>query len=396
MAFYDSSGKKIGRNVSCPCGSGKKFKHCCGGTISQKRQFTVPAMPKEIKRKLEIIDKRRKDFEAKHGKGRPIITTEFKDWRVVAVGNELHYGKKEKTKYFTDFLSNYVRAKLGIDWGNTELAKPFEERHQILKWYNSMCYFQMKQKPKKDGTYYTSANGSMLSWFRLAYDLYLIKHNSKLQEEILNRIRNKSQFQGARFELCAAASMIVAGFQIEFEDERDRTRKHAEFIATHPSELQIAVEAKSRHRSGVLEFNVPLEINGEDQTPKVAVERLIRKALVKDPDYPYFIFIDVNLPYSDENYQGNPWFKEMVETVEKLKAECFPNPFPANAIFFCNDPTYQEPEKVPQGNKFWCYEVPIDNPKNPLTNKKIIRHVTYSIMRRTNIPNKYPEDRNVS
>ena len=24
------SGKKIGRNEKCPCGSEKKFKHCCG------------------------------------------------------------------------------------------------------------------------------------------------------------------------------------------------------------------------------------------------------------------------------------------------------------------------------------------------------------------------------
>ena len=24
------SGKKIGRNDPCPCGSGKKYKHCCG------------------------------------------------------------------------------------------------------------------------------------------------------------------------------------------------------------------------------------------------------------------------------------------------------------------------------------------------------------------------------
>ena len=23
-------GKKIGRNDPCPCGSGKKYKHCCG------------------------------------------------------------------------------------------------------------------------------------------------------------------------------------------------------------------------------------------------------------------------------------------------------------------------------------------------------------------------------
>ena len=31
-SFYDESGKrkKIGRNDPCPCGSGKKYKHCCG------------------------------------------------------------------------------------------------------------------------------------------------------------------------------------------------------------------------------------------------------------------------------------------------------------------------------------------------------------------------------
>lgn len=25
-----NSGKKVGRNDDCPCGSGKKYKHCCG------------------------------------------------------------------------------------------------------------------------------------------------------------------------------------------------------------------------------------------------------------------------------------------------------------------------------------------------------------------------------
>ena len=26
----NKTGAKIGRNDKCPCGSGKKFKHCCG------------------------------------------------------------------------------------------------------------------------------------------------------------------------------------------------------------------------------------------------------------------------------------------------------------------------------------------------------------------------------
>ncbi len=232
----------------------------------------------------------------------------------------------------------------------------------------------------------------MLSWNRLAYDPYLIKHNAKLQEEIVKRIKNKEQFQGARFELTVAASMIVAGFEINFEDESDRSKKHAEFIAKHPSNIQIAVEAKSRHRNGVLGFGKSSKGSGEDQTPKVAVERLINRALSKGPGYPIFVFIDVNLPYSEENPNGNPWFREMAETVEKIYKKFGPGEFPANAIFFCNDPTYQEPEIVPQGLNFWCYEVPIKNPKHPLPDPTITMRVAQAIMQRTNIPNKYPED----
>lgn len=391
MAFYDAAGNKIGRNSACPCGSGKKFKHCHGILNNQPEKMISRDVQEEIKRKIARIDERNRAFKAAHGKGRSIITTEFKDWRFVAVGNELHYANKEKTKYFPDFLGNYLRSKLGTEWGNSELAKPFEDRHQVLKWYDSMCHFQRKQTPIEDGTYIVAANGAMLSWCRLAYDLYLIKHNAHLQERILYRLRNKQQFQGARFELCVTASMIVAGFEINFEDEGDVSRKHPEFLARDSAGLKIAIEAKSRHREGVLEYKAPPGQLGKGQSPKVAVEGLIRKALAKEPGMPYFIFIDVNLPYADENYHGNPWFKEMSETVKKLRQEWAPGTFPANAIFFCNDPTYQEPERVPEGNNFWCYEVPVDDPKQPL-DPGISIQVAQSIIKRTNIPNEYPKD----
>ena len=187
MAFYDAAGKKIGRNSPCPCGSNKKFKRCCGGPANHVLPLEEKEIPAEVKKQIAQKLAQDRAFEAKHGKGKPIITTEFKDWRFVAVGNELHYGKKEKTKYFPDFLGNYVRSKLGPEWGNSEIAKPLEKRHQVLQWYDSMCHFQMKQTPQEDGTYKASANGSMLSWYRLAYDLYLIKHNAELQEEILGK-----------------------------------------------------------------------------------------------------------------------------------------------------------------------------------------------------------------
>lgn len=98
------------------------------------------------------------------------------------------------------------------------------------------------------------------------------------------------------------------------------------------------------------------------------------------------------MPYGEENPYGNPWFKEMAETVEDIKQEYKSDTFPANAIFFCNDPTYQEPEKQPESKSFWCYAVPIDNPKYPLPDPNVIKHIAQSTIKRTNIPNEYPEN----
>jgi len=118
-----------------------------------------------------------------HGKGKPIITAEVNDWRFVAVGDELHYSQASKTEFFPDFLGNYASALLGREWGKAEIAKPLNERHQILKWYDSMCQYQKTLKPDANGHYVCEGTGASLSWLRLAYDLYLIKHNVRLAEK---------------------------------------------------------------------------------------------------------------------------------------------------------------------------------------------------------------------
>lgn len=390
MASYDSEGNKIGRNSPCPCRSGKKFKHCHGASHNQQNILNHGVDLSEVKRKLAEAQVAKINFEAKHGKGRSVIAADYNDWRFVAVGNELHYSPKEKTKYFSDFLGNYLRSVLGREWGNSELSKPLEDRHQILKWYDSLCKHQRTLTKLEDGTYQGEGNGASLSWLRLAYDLYLIKHNAALQTKILDRLRNRDQFQGARFELCVTASMIVAGFSINYEDENDRTRKHAEFIATHPSGLQIAVEAKSRHRVGVLDF-CPSQGATYKEHIKVSVQRLINKALAKEPSIPYFIFIDPNLPPSINEPAENPWFKEMSGTVDTLKSEYLEGNFPANAVFFCNDCTYHIPDDIPDGMNFWCYEIPMDRPKHPLPIPDLSIRIAQAMIQRTNIPTRFPE-----
>lgn len=38
---------KVGRNDPCPCGSGKKYKHCCYAKDSVKHEAPEPAEPEE-------------------------------------------------------------------------------------------------------------------------------------------------------------------------------------------------------------------------------------------------------------------------------------------------------------------------------------------------------------
>ena len=340
----------------------------------------------EIRKKIQQRRARQAVFEAAHGKGKSIITLEAFDKRFTAVGNEIHYSPAETTKYFPDFLSRYLKTVLTPEWGSAEIRKPLEERHQILKWYESTCHHERRQKREADGTFRSDPSGAMLSWYRLAYDLYLIKHNAKLQKRILDRIRSKEQFQGARFELCVTAIMAVAGFQIELEDELDGSHKHPELIAKHASGVSIAVEAKSRHRHGILGFENP----GATVSNKVAIESLLRDALAKGCEMPYFIFVDVNLPPASEISEGNPWVNEMNDTVQGLCQEWGNGRFPANAVFFFSDPSYYTPDELVKGRPFWSYVVRIKEPRYPLPDLGLPLHIGKALLQRINIPNEFP------
>lgn len=383
---FNGHSVKIKRNQPCPCGSGKRYKRCHGKITSEPAVAQDAATALSIFRQIEQIETKQKAFEAAHGKGRPIISVEHNDWRFVAVGDKVHYSKADTTRFFPDFLGNYLRQVLGVDWGTAEIGKPLAERNQILQWYDSMCRYEQGRAPDAGGVYKTEPSGAMVAWYRLAYDLYLIKHNAELQTEILTRIRHRDQFQGARFELCVTASMVVAGFSINYEDERDVTRKHAEFIAQHASGIEVAVEAKSRHRNGVLGFRS----SDTRVTQEINAEGILRAALAKQPGKPFFIFIDVNLPPSEMKIaDGNSWLDELAEMTKQLVLEYEPDTFPANAIFFCNDPSHYSLD-VPHTNPgFWTYEIPIERPRFPI-DPNIGIQVAQAALQRSNVPNEFP------
>ena len=60
--------------------------------------------------------------------------------------------------------------------------------------------------------------GAAAAYFTLAYDLYSLAHNVEIQAKLLARLRNCDGFRGARYEAFVAATLIRAGFAIEFEN----------------------------------------------------------------------------------------------------------------------------------------------------------------------------------
>jgi hypothetical protein len=138
---------------------------------------------------------------------------------------------------------------------------------------------------------------------------------------------------------------VRAGFSIAYEDEVEVTTKHPEFVATHRATgVHVAVEAKSKHRDGVLGYaqSTP-PATAADQRAKI--HRLVINALKKQPGKPYVIFADVNLPDVAPAPAGSPsWHDEVHRSLELLPADLRPR---ANLILVTNSPFHYTPQSVP-------------------------------------------------
>ncbi len=171
---------KIGRNQLCPCGSGKKYKHCHGNPLNPQLLPAAQPVPPHVQamfREMQAREKRREDAQ---GLGRPIISTDFKGYKFVAVGNNLNLHYSKNWVYFSDFLLDFIKNKLGAEWGNAEKEKPFDERHPLMQWLHLMGELHKKLREKSEGDMNTEANGFINCFFGLAYNLYLLDPMSDL------------------------------------------------------------------------------------------------------------------------------------------------------------------------------------------------------------------------
>lgn len=323
-------GPKIGRNDPCFCGSGRKFKHCHG-----RAQHTLPALLARDRVEKQIIEQGRRFF-AKHktqelqrqkqqGLGRPIISIEHKEYRFVAVGNRLHYGK---WKTFPDFLTNYIAYTFSSEWGNAEIAKPFTERHPLMQWYDKVCLLQAGHAKEPGALFSTPMTGAVSAYNQLAYNLYLIAHNGKdIQTRLIARLKNKDNFQGAFFEAQVAAWLIKAGFELEFENESDGASKHCEVTATYMvTGEKYSVEAKSREIEAA-----------KSSRPKVG--RKLYEALEKKANHKRLIFLNLNKPLHTQEAAeiAVDRAEQIVRRSEGLKIDGKPAPAAYVCIMNMND-----------------------------------------------------------
>lgn len=344
----------VGRNSPCPCGSGKKYKRCCwlskdAPTSPQARPQVLHGAPREIPADVLAAFQQHQQREAartqRYGDLRPPIATDFQGHKLVAVGSTLTWAKNWRT--FHDFLVTYAAGIVGKEWGDAEIAKPFDERHPIAQWYHQFCEFQASHNaPNADGISEAVASGPVMAFLWVAYDLYTLEHHALLQAKLVERLKNGAQFQGARYELSVAAAFVRTGLDVTLEDEADTETSHCEFSATHKATGgTYSVEAKSRHRDGYL---------GRPGTPKPLAEinadvyALLQRALRKRAEHERVVFIDLNIPPDDRNLLEADWFKRVVEQMSRLQASQEGNPYPPAFLFFTNHPYHYVGNDAPE------------------------------------------------
>jgi hypothetical protein len=252
--------------------------------------------------------------EQQQGLGRPIISTDFHGYKMVAVGSAVHWGK---WKTFFDFLSDYIRSVLSSGWGNAEIAKPLNDRHPIMRWYDAVCRYQQQTIADPGKVHTAPMTGATGAYFGLAYNLYLLAHNVELQRKLVARLKNPDQFQGAYYETLVAAWFILSGFELTLENEADVSDSHCEFSAkSKRTSAMYSVEAKSRG----------------PQKHHLDVGAQLAKALHKTAANQRIVMIDVNVP-DDPPRSADVWLAEVMGALRRREPTLTVNGQPAPPAF---------------------------------------------------------------
>lgn len=342
-------------------------------------------MIRKIQEKLAKYRKTEAARVRRFGNVKPIISAEAHGRRIVAIGNTVMEGD---WRTFPDFLKDYLWHVIGKEWFESEIRKAHGDQHHIMQMWVAHATYSKSQTPNEMGLIEGIANGNTKAFYQIAYDLYILRHHQKLHDLVLRRLLNANEFQGARYELFATATMIRAGFSIEHEDETDGSKRHVEFIATEKETgIQLAVEAKSRHRAGVL--GMPGEPQ-ELEDLKLKMGQLANDAIGKGHHLPLVVFLDLNVPPAKiEDLRQDKHLSEIVKTLDQIKKTDEDKDF-FNLILYTNHPYHYTNIEEPYAGNHWA-AARSDNPLFVLDDNRLIDSIMMAVDQFGNIPNEFLE-----
>ena len=127
------------------------------------------------------------------------------------------------------------------------------------------------------------------------------------RHELINRLKNVGNFQGAYCELVVASILIRAGFELTVEDETTGDAKRCEFAAVSKTGKRYSVEAKMRSVPGLLGRT---EVDGaKNNKPLRRLVYHLNQSLNKPSEGERLVFIDLNLPFAMTKDKKPDWLE---------------------------------------------------------------------------------------
>jgi hypothetical protein len=239
------------------------------------------------------------------------------------------YWSHSHFRSFRTCVGHVLFEEIGADFFENQKQLELKNRHPLAVWH-TLWEERLKQHAGSDAM---ADIGASAAWSLFAYQIYLLKENSELPSDLLERLRKNDGFQGARYEVYVAAIMLVSGYKIEWIPHSSET--HVEFIATHPDGRKFAVEAKSKHRLGVLKAGAT---DAPEAPFRIDFQSNIVAGIRKNPELPLLLFAEVNVPYNLEQVPHAMMHEIDRAWTKKLdRRDWEPEGFPCVGLLVTND-----------------------------------------------------------
>jgi hypothetical protein len=245
---------------------------------------------------------------------------------------------RPRSETFHEFLIYFLQWTLGREWWLSQARIQEPHRHIVLSWWDAfVAKVSGPGSPANadETVRQADSDGPVWAILSLAWDVFSLATKGLLPPMLIDRLRSKEQFQGARFELCAAGVLFRGGFDIRFLEDNEEVSKHCEFIATDAATgTEIGVEAKSRRRPGSYHEAGDFELRRDAR----GLEAFIRAASRQKPEgLPFVIFVDINLPSSpDVGPLEKPWLRDAQSALGLIGEPSAAKPDAFNAILLTN------------------------------------------------------------